>query len=162
MRGREGNTSWLRPAALADCPAIARLHAASIAGLCAGHYSPAQIKAWVGVIQPAIYESALREKVFLLAEDASGLLGLGMADLNTGEINAVYVLPSATGRGVGSLLMGALEEAAREKGLSKLTLHATLNAEGFYQRLGYQPQGKARHKLSDGTSLACIRMVKEW
>ncbi|MEY7977352.1 GNAT family N-acetyltransferase, partial [Streptomyces pilosus] len=47
----------------------------------------------------------------------------------------------ARGLGVGAALVRAVEEAAREQGLTAVDLHAQTHALGFYQRLGYEAYG---------------------
>ncbi len=47
-----------------------------------------------------------------------------------------------------------------EKGLAKLTVHATLNAERFYGQRGYERIAETVHDLPNGTRLPCIEMIK--
>jgi len=49
----------------------------------------------------------------------------------------VFVLPNFHGRGIGSMLMDRVEQAAREKGAEVLRLPASFTAVEFYRRLGY-------------------------
>ena len=51
-----------------------------------------------------------------------GCAGLRLLPARVGEVTRVFVAPGARRRGVGALLMGAVEEAAREYALSKLRL----------------------------------------
>jgi GNAT superfamily N-acetyltransferase len=44
-------------------------------------------------------------------------------------------------RGIGRLLMRALEEEARARSNAEITLHAQLAVIDFYMRLGYAPEG---------------------
>jgi histone acetyltransferase (RNA polymerase elongator complex component) len=46
-------------------------------------------------------------------------------------------MPDKQTKGMGSMLMGAVERAAAEAGLVSLTVPSSLTAEGFYARLGY-------------------------
>lgn len=45
-------------------------------------------------------------------------------------------------QGVGSLVLRALEQAAREAGLAQALLHAQCQAQAFYARHGYAPIGE--------------------
>lgn len=58
-----------------------------------------------------------------------------------GKIERVAVLSTARGGGVGRMLMEKLEEEARGQGFHTLKLHAQLQAQPFYERLGYTPHG---------------------
>jgi len=151
----------IRKASMADKAKLAQMHITSIRKLCASHYTRRQIDAWTRVLVPRVYEQALKEKVVLTAWDPGGeLSGLGILDIENRELSAVYVHPDAVGKGVGSGLLKALETMARNSGLMDITVHATLNATGFYRVHGYLEQEATFHHLPNGTKLACIRMVK--
>jgi len=97
-----------------------------------------------------------------VAEDTlKGLLGLGMLDIENAQISAIYIHPDASGRGIGTLLLRELENIAHESTIDELTVHATLNAQGFYTRLGYVERFMTTHTLPDGSKLKCIQMTKE-
>ncbi|EOW9526943.1 GNAT family N-acetyltransferase [Bacillus cytotoxicus] len=55
-----------------------------------------------------------------------------------GKIERICVLPSYRKKGIGKLIMDALETYAKEEAIRKLKLHAQTHAESFYKRLGYQ------------------------
>lgn len=44
--------------------------------------------------------------------------------------------------GLGRLLLARLEELARAKGAKKAVLHGQVQAEGFYEKLGYTREGE--------------------
>jgi GNAT superfamily N-acetyltransferase len=82
--------------------------------------------------------------VLLVAQQAGtviGCAGLRLMPAGMGEVTRVFVAPEARRRGVGGLLMGAVEQAAREHGLSTLRLdsgsHLT-EAQQLYARIGYR------------------------
>ncbi len=152
----------LRKALETDKDAISQLHIASIQQSCRMHYTQDQVNAWTGALTPAAYDHALKEKVFLVAEDSDLiLLGLGMLDLEKAELSALYIHPDAAGQGIGSRLLQELERIAQQADIIRLTAYSTLNAKGFYQRRGYIAEEPARHDLPDGLKLECIRMTKE-
>jgi len=151
----------IRKAGVKDTAQLANMHIASIKALCNGHYSKEQIAAWTGALKPRGYEHALQSLAFLVAEDDGEILGFGMLDVAASEIRAIYVAPLASGRGVGSRLLAELEALAREAALTRLMVHSTLNATGFYERRGFLTLGPAAHNLPDGTALPCVKMRKE-
>ena len=57
------------------------------------------------------------------------------------HIGRVAVLSEYRGRGLGRLVMEALQDEARRRGLPGITLAAQLHAIGFYERLGYRVYG---------------------
>lgn len=59
-----------------------------------------------------------------------------------GKIGRVAVLKGHRGRGVGALIMRAVEKVARERGFTYLALEAQCYAIPFYEKLGYVAQGE--------------------
>lgn len=74
----------------------------------------------------------------LLGDDALGKTG---GDASVGSLGRLAVSKAARGLGVGAALVRAIEDAARERGLSAVDLHAQTHALGFYERLGYAAYG---------------------
>ncbi|WP_406329215.1 GNAT family N-acetyltransferase [Streptomyces sp. NBC_00203] len=62
-------------------------------------------------------------------------------DLTVGSLGRLAVTKVARGLGVGAALVGAIEDAARARGLAAVDLHAQTQALGFYERLGYVAYG---------------------
>ncbi|MFF0424475.1 GNAT family N-acetyltransferase [Streptomyces sp. NPDC004520] len=74
----------------------------------------------------------------LYGADAVGKTG---GDASVGSLGRLAVAKAARGLGVGAALVRAVEDAARERGLSAVDLHAQTHALGFYERLGYEVYG---------------------
>jgi putative acetyltransferase len=138
------------------------MHVASIRELCAGHYEAGQIEAWTASITPESYDQALREKIFLVAEEAGSIVGLGILDPGEARIDAVYVAPHAVRQGIGARLVACLEGQACRADCRRLTVYATLNAVGFYSLLGYALEEDAVHVLACGTTLPCVKMSRRF
>ncbi|MEV5458464.1 GNAT family N-acetyltransferase [Streptomyces cellulosae] len=115
-----------------------------------------------GVPEDIEYDAHDADAVHLLAADADGtplgtarlLHGAAAAakngaaaaaknggDPSVGSLGRLAVLKRARGLGVGAALVRAVEDAARERGLTGVDLHAQTHALGFYERLGYQAYG---------------------
>ncbi|MFE2531219.1 GNAT family N-acetyltransferase [Streptomyces sp. NPDC059371] len=62
-------------------------------------------------------------------------------DPAVGSLGRLAVTREARGLGVGAALVGAIEAAARARGLTAVDLHAQTHALGFYERLGYVAYG---------------------
>ncbi|MEW2525182.1 GNAT family N-acetyltransferase [Streptomyces sp. NPDC047071] len=75
----------------------------------------------------------------LLTGEAAAVKNGG--DATVGALGRLAVLRSARGLGVGAALVRAIEDAARERGLGAVDLHAQTHALGFYERLGYEVYG---------------------
>jgi len=150
----------LRPAAQTDTEIIARVHRASIEGLCREAYSAEDIAGWTALLEPEIYDNAIQEKIMLVAEDGGEIRGMGILDLKDGEVHAVYVHPDAAGQGLGQKILAELEKRALGNGVERLILSSTLNAVGFYKKHGYREEGRTVYQLSNGVKLDCVRMHK--
>lgn len=78
----------------------------------------------------------------LLAFDAEGG-AIGTARmLPNGHIGRIAVVESRRRQSVGSRLVAALVESAREAGLASVELDSQVHALGFYQKLGFEPRGE--------------------
>lgn len=127
----------IRLARTSDLAAIASVHAASVRELCAAHYSPQAIEQWLAP-SPGLYARMLRSSTVYVAERSREVVGFAAIRLATREVRAVYVSPDAAGCGLGQRLLTRLERVARALGIRELRLVATLNAVGFYERLGWR------------------------
>jgi GNAT superfamily N-acetyltransferase len=59
----------------------------------------------------------------------------------SGNVQSVYVVAEHRNRDLGTLLIGALIEAAREMGLEYLSVHPSPPSFPFYRRLGFGGDG---------------------
>lgn len=76
----------------------------------------------------------------LALDAASQPIGTGRLTPEHG-IGRMAVLPSWRGHGVGAAMLAALIERARQHRWTQVTLHAQVNAIGFYQRFGFTTRG---------------------
>ena len=140
------------------------IHERAIRGLAAKHYSPADIAGWV---VPTTDESlrwlALNagRQIRLVAELDGRPVGIGAFEPERSYMRAVYVAPEGARRGCGSALVREIERIARDRGVTRLTLNASLNAERFYAAVGYEAVERTVVALSNGHRLAVVRMGKD-
>ena len=59
----------------------------------------------------------------------------------SGFLQSVYVMPEHRNGGLGTLLMEALIEGAREEDLEYLSVHPSPKSFPFYRRLGFTGEG---------------------
>lgn len=62
-------------------------------------------------------------------------------DRRTGDLQSVYVVPDLRNRGIGAQLLAAIVQDARNRELTRLTVHAAERAIPFYRRWGFDPDG---------------------
>lgn len=89
-----------------------------------------------------------------------GTARLRFPEPTVGKVERVAVREPYRGDGVGAALMRAVEDAARDDGVTELKLHAQTHVEPFYQQLSYEtvsdefeeagiPHVKMRKRLND-------------
>ena len=155
----------VRDATSGDAQGIAAVHHAAVFQAGAGTYPPEVLKHWSGplnkerieTIRAKITEGS-RHYIVALVDDA--VVGFSSIDLESSELGGAFVTPNFGREGIGSQLIAALEEMAIEKGLTELSIDASLNAEKFYAEHGYESLGPMQRKLSDDTTIPMTRMRK--
>lgn len=89
---------------------------------------------------------------FLVEEDGSAVGMAWLAILEripgpetwmrlSGFLQSVYVTPECRNGGLGSLLIGALVDGAREEGVEYLSVHPSPRSFPFYRRVGFTGEG---------------------
>ncbi|MBN8919810.1 MAG: GNAT family N-acetyltransferase [Rhizobiales bacterium] len=146
---RANPTIGMRPFLAADTPLLAEVFRQSIEDLTAEDYSPAQQEAWMA---RADDEDAFGERL------AGGLTLVGMFEgspvgfvslRGSDTIDMLYVHPAATGHGVASMLVDAIEKLAAARGAAKLTTDASDTARRFFEKRGYVPQRRNTVPVDD-------------
>jgi GNAT superfamily N-acetyltransferase len=154
-------TDMIRRATLADAEGIFRVHRSAIRDAASTHYTSEQVEAWAGRLSPASYGEPIANKILFVAVDTGQICGFSQLDPKSSVVEAVYVLPTHSRRGLGSRLLSALESIAQASGLTQLTLDASLNSVPFYEQAGYKRVRSVDHELKPGVSIPCVLMRKE-
>jgi GNAT superfamily N-acetyltransferase len=76
------------------------------------------------------------------------------------KIRAFFVHPDWARRGLGSRILEACENAAREAGFTGFEMGATLTGVKLYRERGYSAIEEMAVPLQNGASLPIVRMVK--
>jgi len=80
----------------------------------------------------------------MVVDTSHSVLGVGRLHFNNireAQIRYMAIATRHQRKGIGSLLLEALEEHARELGAARIVLDARETALGFYSKKGYQPSG---------------------
>jgi len=149
-----------RPATEADLPELWTLRTRAVRTGCATHYPPEVIATWCAAPPPASMPLLLRAGGGIVAEQEGRALGYAVLDADSGEVDAVFVDPVLHGRGIGLALLQALEALAREQGIEKLFLSASLNAVAFYRRAGFVALREKMHAHRSGIAIRAVVMAK--
>jgi GNAT superfamily N-acetyltransferase len=76
------------------------------------------------------------------------------------RVRAMYTNPDFTRRGVGRMILGLCEAAAKAEGFARVELAATLAGEPLYRACGYEPLEHFRSDTPQGLRIPLIRMGK--
>ncbi len=171
----------IRPATLADLPALRTLMDAAIATLQRDFLTPAQVAASHAFM--GLDTQLVRDGTYLMLEEDGRPLGCGgwswRATLYGGDhsaalrapapldpardparIRAMYTAPDAARRGVGRRILAACEAAARDAGFVRAEMMATLSGEPLYRACGYSVIESVTSAPINGVSVPLIRMGK--
>lgn len=172
----------LRQAVVADIPTLRELIDASVRGLQAMDYTPAQIE---GALQTVygVDSQLIADGTYFVVEAESVVVGCGGwskrktlfgGDRWTGredswldprqdaaKIRAFFVHPSWVRRGIGSMILEACERAAAAAGFTRCEMGATLTGVSLYRARGYVALENLEVPLTNGESLAVVRMEKQ-
>jgi len=174
----------LRIATEADIPALHVLIESSVRGLQAGDYTSAQIDGALGTVL-GVDTQLIRDRTYFLAESihpAGRIAGCGgwsrrktlfgadcgpnreldLLDPRTdaAKVRAIFVHPDFARRGLGSLLLATVEQAARDAGFHHYEMGSTLTGVPLYRLKGYVEVERIAVPLSNGEALPVVKMVK--
>lgn len=144
----------LRPFDPPDAAAVSALIATTMRRSNAGDYAPERLAPLIAYFTPPKLVQLAAERTCLVAEDGGAVIGT--AALDGAALATFFVHPDYQGRGIGTRLLAALEQAARAAGLARLEVDASVTGAGFYERRGYRRTGR----VADGTAGPQIGMEK--
>ncbi|HEV2399840.1 MAG TPA: GNAT family N-acetyltransferase [Candidatus Sulfotelmatobacter sp.] len=174
----------MRKAVADDIPRLRKLIEASVRGLQAKDYTPAQIE---GALQSVygVDTQLISDGTYFAVEYSDGgpivacggwskrktLYGgdqySGREDSlldplhDAAKIRAFFVHPRWARRGLGSLILEACENAAIAAGFTRLEMGATLSGIPLYRAKGYKEIEQQSVPLANGETLAIVRMSKD-
>lgn len=130
------STTSIRHYQPSDLPAIIQLFKEAVAAINIKHYTPEQIAVWTD-INPIKWQSKLENMIVFVAEIDSTIVGF--ADMtHEGYLDHLYVHKDYQARWVSLHLFKAIEKAARELGLTKLTTDCSITAKIPAERIGFK------------------------
>jgi GNAT superfamily N-acetyltransferase len=178
----------LRLATPDDIPALHALIEASMRGLQANDYTPAQMEGALGTVLGVDTQLIADETYFIAevldqnAKVRSTIAGCGGwskrktlfgADRGPGrepelldpamdaaKVRAIFVHPDYARRGLGSLILAVVENAAREAGFRRFEMGSTLTGVPLYRLKGYVEVERIDVPLWNGEALMVVKMVK--
>lgn len=80
--------------------------------------------------------------------------------VDAAKVRAMYTDPDFVRRGVGRMILGLCENAARAAGFSRVELMGTAAGVPLYRATGYQPLGPVEEADVSGVKVPLLRMGK--
>jgi GNAT superfamily N-acetyltransferase len=180
----DGRRFRLRLATEEDLPALHILIEASVRVLQAADYTPAQIEGALGTVL-GLDTQLVRDRTYYVAEtigESSRIAGCGgwsrrrtlfgadrgpdrepeLLDprADAAKVRAIFVHPDFARRGLGSLILATVEDAARQDGFTRFEMGSTLTGVPLYRLKGYVEIERIAVPLANGETLPVIRMEK--
>jgi len=183
-----GMTVRVRKAVHADIPQLRELIEASVRGLQAQDYSPAQIEGALKSVY-GVDSQLIADGTYFVAEGPEAdtanlhliacggwskrrtLFGgdqfAGREDslldplCDAAKIRAFFVHPQWARQGIGRLILDACENAALAAGFSRLEMGATLSGVAFYRARGYAEVEAQAVPLGNGEVLPIVKMARQ-
>lgn len=149
----------IRRASGKDAGIASAIRRAAILAECADAYPQDLLQRWVdNSIRDELLTDPANE--FYVLERDGEVVATGMLNTSTGRLDAIFVAPHATRMGLARRMIEHLEQRAVALGLSQLVLDSTLNATGFYRKLGFAGEQESVYESPKGITLACVPMEK--
>jgi len=173
----------IRLARETDIPGLHALIEASVRGLQANDYTPAQIAGALGTVL-GLDTQLIRDETYFIAEApetgmmaACGgwskrktLFGSDHASVRepdllnpateAAKVRAIFVHPDHARRGLGSLILAHVESAAQAAGFHHFEMGSTLTGVPLYRLKGYIEIERIAVPLHNGEALPIVKMVK--
>lgn len=163
-----------------DVPALRELMATAIRELQHGFLTPDEIMASASIM--GLDTQLIDDGTYFIVESEGRIAGSGgwsrRATLFGGDhsagrdaalldpakdaarVRAMYTNPDFARRGVGRMILGLCETAAKAEGFTRVELAATLAGEPLYRACGYSPIEHFKSDTPQGLRIPLIRMGK--
>jgi putative acetyltransferase len=155
----------IRPLSVDDLSTARYVATAAFTRSAKGSYSRDEIDAFATFVRSPHYADILLGNRAYAAWVGSEMVGIAAwspseTKTPTARILAVFVNPLFAGQGIGSRLGEYLADEAAAAGFRALEASVTLNAEAFFERLGYAELRRAAWALPSGRDLSVSFMRK--
>lgn len=137
-----------------DAAAVSALIRHTMAVSNSKDYAASRLQLLIDYFSPAKVLQLNQERHCFVAEMDNLVIGTGA--LEGAELCTFFIHPAYQKMGIGARLLEALEALARQQGLARITVDASVTGEPFYTRMGYRRTGLDR----EGTAGQQIGMEK--
>jgi putative acetyltransferase len=147
----------IRRAERRDSADVRRVVERAIRVSAAAEYSAAQVDAWASGGTEARAAEMIDRTVAFVAESDGRLVGF--SNLDQDDVDQMYIDPDFEGRGVARRLYDAVEAEARARGVTELTVTASLQAVPAFRAFGFGAE-QERDRSYNGETFRVFGMTK--
>ena len=116
---------------------MVRLFYDSVHGVCLGDYTQEQVNVWAdGTADPERWEQSFLGRQVLVARLDGEIVGF--ADRQGDYLDRLYVHKDHQRKGIARALCDGLEQGAKGEGVTRMTVHASITARGFFEKRGWR------------------------
>jgi putative acetyltransferase len=145
----------------ADALRVCEIFYRSVHEVARSKYDQAQLDAWAPQVPDASkWLPHLAGFDTYLAIDDAGEAVAWIAMTPAGYIDMLFCLPQAVGRGIAGQLYETVERIAIERGLPRMTAHASLLAQPFFAKYGWKVEKHELH-VRNGVEIPRAEMSKD-
>lgn len=149
----------IRLAKVIDAESLVKITDRSVRGLAKDSYSQDQINSWMNGRSKDTYIPRIKAGRVHIAEQNGE--PIGYIDVIPGEIICLFIIPEASGKGLGRLLMEIGLPLSRINHDGPIVIEATLNAEPFYAKFGFTSIGRGyfSHGVPETPGIEIVKMT---
>jgi putative acetyltransferase len=150
----------IRPATFEDGGPLLRLIQSALEAGCREAYSAEQRRAVFLTYAETLFVDLVQPLDTLVAENASGLVGMAQLDPAASRLRALFVDAPMQGRGLGKALLACVERIAEARGVDRLHGAMSLNAVPFYAVAGFRACSGPDKLVRSGVTVPVAPMDK--
>lgn len=142
-----------------DTSQLIRLFKETVHKVCCVNYTAEQLAVWAPDEIEEVRWTSRYEASFTVVAEADGII-VGFSNLETnGCVDMLYVHADRQGLGIGNLLLKALEQEARARGVRMLTSDVSITARPFFLEMGFKVHEEYQKEVQ-GVAFRNTRMFK--
>lgn len=150
----------IRKAKQPDVKRIWEIRTQAILQTCVSHYAEDAVSLWAGSPMPTHFYEILLSMGAVVLEDQEEVVGFGFVDTTKCALEAIFVDPRFTGKGLGKIIAEELLLISKKADVRVVKLSSSLNAVKFYESLGFQAGEQTFWRHPTVLELGCITMSK--
>ncbi len=139
----------IRPATISDIPELSELYKNTVLSVNRKDYTAKEVEDWASCGDDLAHlQELFDEQHFIAAENEKSQI-VGFASINdTGYMHSLFVHKDFQHQGIATLLYGALEKYAIEKGAEKITSEVSITAKPFFEKQGFVVDEEQKRKAN--------------